>query len=680
MYNIINKKYISALIVICCLLITMNLNVVNSYAKEIVLQASTNSNSIDAGYQHSVVLMKDGTVWSFGNNNIGQLGNGQEGGSILNSCKPVRVVNLFDIKAVAAGDNYCLALRKDGTVWAWGDNTAYQLGNKSCQRSLTPIQVQGLSDVQSISCGSTNSIALKNDGTVWIWGKGKTFYSPTPEQVQDLIDVKDIDAGKDYFIALKNNGTVWTWGNNAYGQLGDGTIDDRCNPVQVQDITDAKEVAAGGKHSIVLKKDGTVWACGHNQYGQLGDGTTINNNKLVQVQGLMNIEAIDAGYEHSMALKNDGTVWVWGRNEHGELGIGDEKTKNSSIPVKVNLTDVQVIGTSHYHCLVSKDDGTIWAWGYNYGGQLGFGRTSTSYEPVQVINTASINQPSQPQNLIATAGDYEISLSWEGIEGADRYVVKRSTELNSFDTIIDYDITNTSYIDKDVEPGVTYYYVVATVKDGILSDNSNVASAKIDQLNETLELKSIDKIKVEEEITVDVYLNNVNKIYAEDFTVIYDQTIFEYIGCDEIEGLKVVKAINNEGNLRFIIASKGEEKSVDGSEIIVKLKFKAKSSGVSKIDATKARIANIENEWDLEEVNCGETTIIVEGCLDVNRTGEFTLVDLAIDGYYYNLLAENTNTEKYDADITLDGVINDKDLVSIVNEILNNSDYEPNKL
>ncbi|QUI25464.1 hypothetical protein HZI73_25595 [Vallitalea pronyensis] len=299
------------------------------------------------------------------------------------------------------------------------------------------------------------------------------------------------------------------------------------------------------------------------------------------------------------------------------------------------------------------------------------------------ISTVDVFMPSStvinaPTSLKATTSSSTIVLNWDTVTDADSYTILKSTTSGVIDTVIASDLTETTYSDSDVIPGVTYYYAVRAVKDGVESANSNIASA-MNPLKETLELNSIDKIRVGEDVSVDVKLHNANNIYAEDVTVTYNQEIFEYTGHEEIEGLQVVKSINHEGTLRFIIASKGEDKSVDGSETIVTLKFKAKKVGEGKIDALKARIANIEAEWDLIEIDCGETSINVEGYLDVNRTGEFTLLDLAIDGFYYNKLVADTNTEKYDADVVVDGTINDDDLVAIVNEMLSNTHYEPNK-
>jgi len=253
---------------------------------------------------------------------------------------------------LAGGIYHTLALRSDGTVWAWGQNGAGQLGDGTTTNRKTPVRVLELTDVVGVA-GSNHSLALKSDGTVWAWGynnsgqlgDGTTTDRNTPVQVLGITGVVSIAAGTWHNLALKNDGTVWAWGYNNNGQLGDGTTTLRTTPVQVLGITGVVSIAAGSWHSLAFKNDGTVWAWGYNNYGQLGDGTTTQRNTPVQVSGLTGIAGltgvvdIAAGYFHSLALKSDGTVWAWGSNSEGLLGNG--YTTNSNTPVQVrnsNLT------------------------------------------------------------------------------------------------------------------------------------------------------------------------------------------------------------------------------------------------------------------------------------------------------------------------------------------------------
>ncbi|MGF7400774.1 S-layer homology domain-containing protein [Thermoanaerobacterium thermosaccharolyticum] len=292
--------------------------------------------AIAAGAYHTVALKNDGTVWAWGFNYYGELGNGTADKDSHST--PVQVKGISDVKAIAAGMYHTVALKNDGTVWAWGDNEHDQLGNETTKEEYhsTPVQVKGISDVKAITAGNGYTVALKNDGTVWAWGDnyfGTTNSSSTPVQVKGISDVKAIAAGASYTVVLKNDGTVWAWGVNEYGKLGDGTTNNSFTPVQVNGISNVKAIAAGAYHTVVLKNDGTVWTWGYNHYGELGNGTTVDSSTPVQVKGISDVKAIAAGACHTVALKNDGTVWAWGCNYDGELGNGT--AVDSSTPVQV---------------------------------------------------------------------------------------------------------------------------------------------------------------------------------------------------------------------------------------------------------------------------------------------------------------------------------------------------------
>jgi len=262
----------------------------------------TNVISVSAGFEHSLALKSDSTVWAWGSNGSGALGDGT---GMFRSL-PVQVWGageedfLDDIVDVSAGWFHSLAVKADGTVWSWGKNHYGQLGDGTTKGHYRPVQVVGLSDVISVAAGNGYSLALKSDGTVWAWGWNRngqlgdgTYYekgSPIPIQVLGpggagyLTDIVAIAVGQHHSLALRSDGTVWAWGCNKYGQLGDGTTKDRHTPVQVIGLNDVIAIAAGYYHSLALKSDGTVWAWGCNRYGQLGDGTTRERHKPVQVK------------------------------------------------------------------------------------------------------------------------------------------------------------------------------------------------------------------------------------------------------------------------------------------------------------------------------------------------------------------------------------------------------------
>ena len=204
---------------------------------------------------------------------------------------------------IACGTFSTILLKEDGTVWAWGSNSSGALGNGTNTNSSSPVQVSGLTGVTAISAASDYNIALLQDGTVWSWGSneygglgnGTKTNSNVAVQATELTGVMAIAGGSDHTLALKSDGTVWIWGNNSFGQIGDGTKNnesskndpenDQLTPVQVQGLTGVRAIAASRGHNLVLKDDGTVWAWGRNDLGQLGDGTNQERFTPVQVLG-----------------------------------------------------------------------------------------------------------------------------------------------------------------------------------------------------------------------------------------------------------------------------------------------------------------------------------------------------------------------------------------------------------
>lgn len=351
----------------------------------------TTTPMIAAGADHTAALKPDGTVWTWGNNQYGQLGDG----TTIRRRTPVQVAGLSGVAAIAAGHGHTVALKSDGTVWTWGHNEYGQLGDGSKTSRRQPVQVVRLSAAIAIAAGEDHTVVVKSDGTVWAFGDNSCKQlgndtmesSSMPVQIIGLSDVTAVAAGHGHTVALKSNGTVWSCGHSWFGQLGNGTspTGGKSTPVRALYLSGVSAIAAGFGHTAALKSDGTVWTWGYNYDGQLGDGTSGNGtnsdipDKLLRLSG---ISRIAAGADYTAALKSDGTVWAWGNNDYGQLG--DDTTSSNGSPVQASGSGYTNISAGENHMAAMKSDGTFWTWGRNNYGQLGNGKTVDSVVPVRV--------------------------------------------------------------------------------------------------------------------------------------------------------------------------------------------------------------------------------------------------------------------------------------------------------
>ena len=286
------------------------------YAVENPAQIMDNATSVSLGNLHSAAIKEDGSLWAWGLNDHGQIGDGSSEQEIN---APVKVMD--NVASVSLGGGHSSAIAKDGSLWAWGLNNRGQLGDGTTEDRAVPVKV--MDGVASVSLGTSHSAAIKQDGSLWMWGcnnhgqigDGTTEDHVTPVKVMD--DVAFVSLGSSYSAAIKSDGSLWVWGLNNYGQVGDGTTEDRDTPVKVMD--DVTLVSLGDTHSAAISKDGSLWTWGFNSgWGKLGDGTTEDRNTPVKVMD--GVASVSLGRWHSAAVKSDGSLWMWGLDEFGQLG------------------------------------------------------------------------------------------------------------------------------------------------------------------------------------------------------------------------------------------------------------------------------------------------------------------------------------------------------------------------
>lgn len=326
---------------------------------------------VDAGNYFVLALKTDNTLWGWGANYNGELGDGTY------QIRPTisQIGNASDWLTIATGGEHTIAIKTDGTLWSWGSNNAGQLGDGTTVKKNTPIQIGTDNNWRSISTKGSTSFAIKTNGTLWGWGQnnisnvGLGFYSlniTTPTQVGTETDWKNIYAGFDITVAIKTDNTLWAWGSNLNGKIGvGGFTGNYLSPIQIGTDTDWKEVSTG-YHTLALKQNGTMWAWGNNSYGELGDNSNINKDLPIQIGTDTDWLNIYATNYSSYGIKNNGTLWTWGSNTNYEMGNGT--TTNISIPTQINdETNWESISPRGSHVEALKSDKSIYHWGANHG-------------------------------------------------------------------------------------------------------------------------------------------------------------------------------------------------------------------------------------------------------------------------------------------------------------------------
>lgn len=371
--------------------------------------AIANVSRLVAGEDFLFAELTDGSVWTWGNNSVGQLGDGLPDVNVWNPgftpayrLVPAPVDALKGYKQLAAGHSHALGVAPDGGLRAWGYNDAGypqcdDFGDVSYENytlRTSPVAVKGApKNPLVVQSGKMFNAVIDADGVLWTWGFGplgrdlNAWYRPLPKKIPNL-KATHVSAGQSHSLAISDDGAVSAWGSNGNGQLGVIGVTTSASPLTVDGLK-ATAVAACEEYSLALTAAGEVYAWGDNRSGQLGIGSATQQNTPIRIAGLSGIAAIGCGDAHSVALGQDGRVWSWGSNAYSQLGNGVLPSAGSAVPLVVSGLDaIHVIAVGGNFTLALAYDGKVYAWGRNNFGQLGDGGNDSRATPVSVLNGA----------------------------------------------------------------------------------------------------------------------------------------------------------------------------------------------------------------------------------------------------------------------------------------------------
>ncbi len=349
--------------------------------------------SVSSGYNHTCAIDANYSYpWCWGSNGSGQLGSGNTAEYI--TPHGVSVGGIDTWAQISAGENFTCARKTNGTVWCWGWNFYGQVGDGTTTDRWTPAEVGSSPDWVSVDAGENHVCGLLNNHTLWCWGSNQysqigtgsiNYFEQSP--VQLVKSWKSVSAGGYHTCAIKTDSSLWCWGDNENGQLGIGNTVGKSVPAKAGTATNWVAVSTGYKHTCAKKKDGTLWCWGANFVSQVGNGRISDTvKKPVQVGKANTWKSLSLGADHSCAMKKNTGLYCWGYNNHGQLCTGDTANRNKPRLVSSAGTGYLSVAAGAFHTCGLWSDANIWCWGNNQYGQLGNGNTADQTYPALVQN------------------------------------------------------------------------------------------------------------------------------------------------------------------------------------------------------------------------------------------------------------------------------------------------------
>ena len=343
---------------------------------------------LSAGGLHTCVLRQDGAVFCWGDNDVGQIGDGSRW---TRRAQPSRVVDLDDAVDVGAGRSHACAVRSGGEVRCWGRNYEHQLGDGTTSASTVPVAVMGVTGAVQVDGGRQHTCARTEAGAVFCWGAngngqlgdGTTTERGSAVQVEGVTGAEQVEAGDGFTCARVTSGEVLCWGGNDQGQLGDGTTTARGTAAPVMGIAGAVDLAVFDDSACAALDTGAVHCWGQNDDGELGDGTTADRTSPVPVMGVSAATRVALGLSHGCAVM-DGALSCWGDNPYGQLGDGTTDDRPVAVPVP-DLADVASVAAGERHTCALRAAGQVVCWGDRLHYQIGDGDIAASAVPLDVM-------------------------------------------------------------------------------------------------------------------------------------------------------------------------------------------------------------------------------------------------------------------------------------------------------
>jgi uncharacterized repeat protein (TIGR02543 family) len=376
--------------------------------------------NISLGFQFSTIILSDGSVYTFGENEFNQIGDQTTNDNLIpfNMSNSLYLNESAKITKIEAGYYHTGVLTNDGSLLMWGYNSKGQIGDGTIINKLNPIDISyyfGLEydeKIIDIAFGGDHSMALSSSGKLFSWGgnssgqlgKNDIVDSKTPYQITSFFELKEgekiikIDAESDNSSAITSDNRLFIWGENYFGQIGNGSTTDQKKPLDITgrfSLESDENIALfsqGYSHSATLTSKGRLFTWGYNLNGQLGNQSTASQNIPIEITSFYNLNTnekitkIEIGFHRSAFLTSQNRLFVWGNNSQGQLGTGN--TNQLTVPVDITslvpliegetVLSIELGGT---HTGIITSQGRLIMMGRNSSGQLGDGTTTNSLVP-----------------------------------------------------------------------------------------------------------------------------------------------------------------------------------------------------------------------------------------------------------------------------------------------------------